>query len=228
MKLTNFALGIRFVKGFHVEDQLGAIVDDILYSEGSNFNETLFPELQRSNGSRRLINKNKECQLTISPTDFIFEYRIQENFKNELDLYLSEFNNRIIGQIFKSYKIKNIIRIGFVIGATLSQNDELLDAVSSAVKKHYDLLSNNSLSLRFNVIHKTPLKIGKEITQDSDNTIITYDKSQDGENFTFSVDYQKFYSPVLEFMSDSPVSFTDFCYNCYKKYIQKYAQKETK
>ena len=58
MKLTNFALGIRFVKGFHVEDQLGAIVDDILYSEGSNFNETLFPELQRSNGSRRLINKS--------------------------------------------------------------------------------------------------------------------------------------------------------------------------
>ena len=226
MKLTNFALGIRFVKGFHVEDQLGAIVDDILYSEGSKFNEIFFPELQRSNGARRLINKHKECQLTISSTDFIFEYRIQNNFKNELDLYLSEFNNRIINQIFKSYKIKNIIRIGVVIGATLSQNDELLDAVSSAVKQHYDLSSNNSLSLRFNVIHKTPLKIGKEITQDFDNTIITYDKSSDEKSFTFSVDYQKFFNPALEFMSDSPVSFTDFCNNCYKKYIQKYVQKE--
>lgn len=54
MKLTNFALGIRFVKGFHVEDQMGAIVDDILYSEDSKFNEFFFPELQRSNTARRL------------------------------------------------------------------------------------------------------------------------------------------------------------------------------
>lgn len=57
MKLNNFACGIRFTKGFHVEDQMGAIVDDILYTDGSKFNELLFPELQRGDGIRRLINK---------------------------------------------------------------------------------------------------------------------------------------------------------------------------
>ena len=37
MELTKFAFGIRFCKGFHVEDQLGAIVDEILYSKDSSF-----------------------------------------------------------------------------------------------------------------------------------------------------------------------------------------------
>lgn len=96
------------------------------------------------------------------------------------------------------------------------------------MKKHYDLSSDNSLSLRFNVTHKTPLKIGKEITQDFDNTIITYDKNSNEKDFTFSVDYQKFFNPAIEYMCDSPVNFVDFCNNCYKKYIQKYGQKENK
>jgi|GEM_PF-1789517 len=227
MKLTNFAFGIRFAKGFHVEDQMGAIVDDILYSEGSQFNETFFPELQRSNCARRLINSSNGCQLTISPTDFIFEYRVQSDFEKELKIYLSEFEDKILNKIFKSYRIKNIIRIGFVIGATLSQKDNLLNAVSSEIKNYYEHFSDNSLSLRFNVIHKTPLKIGKELTQDYDNTIITYDKSSVDTNFTFSVDYQKFFNPVLDCMEDSPVSFSKFCNNCYKKYNQKYEKTES-
>ncbi|WP_296110664.1 hypothetical protein [uncultured Alistipes sp.] len=221
MKLNNFACGIRFTKGFHVEDQMGAIVDDILYTDGSKFNELLFPELQRGDGIRRLINKNNNCQLTITPSDFIFEYKIISDFQKEFDDYLSEFN-RIINQIFVSYKIKNIVRFGFIIGSELDQEDDLLSSVIGNIKINYSNTPQDALSLRFNIINKTPIKIGREVTQDFDNTIITYDKASKESKYSFSVDYQKFFNPPLEFIKDAPISYIDFCKKCYKSYTEKY------
>jgi len=46
MKVIGFAFGIRTVKSFSVEDKLGAIIDEILYSDKSEFNEKLFTEVR--------------------------------------------------------------------------------------------------------------------------------------------------------------------------------------
>lgn len=226
MKLTKFAFGIRFCKGFHVEDQLGAIVDEILYSQDSKFNEKLFPELQRANGARRLINNDQNCYLTISPTDIIFEYQVKNDFKKEFEEFLTEFEYRILKKIFKSYKINNILRFGFIIGAELSDKDELLKSISQTIHTHYEETPNDSISLRFNIVQKKPLKIGKEITQDFDNTIITYDKEKIDSNLIFAVDYQKFFNPSLDTIDDAPVGYTTFCKKCYESYQKKYGTKE--
>lgn len=226
MKLTKFAFGIRFCKGFHVEDQLGAIVDEILYSKDSKFNETLFPELQRANGARRLINNNQNCCLTISSTDIIFEYQVKYDFKKEFEEFLTEFEYRILKKIFNSYKINNILRFGFIIGAELCDKDELLKSISQTIHTHYGETPNDSISLRFNIVQKKPLKIGKEITQDFDNTIITYDKEKTDSNLIFAVDYQKFFNPSLDTIDDAPVGYATFCKKCYESYQKKYGTKE--
>lgn len=226
MKLTKFAFGIRFCKGFHVEDQLGAIVDEILYSQDSKFNEKLFPELQRANGARRLINNSQNCCLTISPTDIIFEYQVKYDFKKEFEEFLTEFEYRILKKIFNSYKINNILRFGFIIGAELCDKDELLKSISQTIHTHYGETPNDSISLRFNIVQKKPLKIGKEITQDFDNTIITYDKEKTDSNLIFAVDYQKFFNPSLDTIDDAPVGYATFCKKCYESYQKKYGTKE--
>ena len=225
MKLMQFAFGIRFSKGCHVEDQLGAIVDEILYSSDSKFNEQLFPELQRANGARRLINNSTNCALTISPTDIIFEYKVTSDFEKELNEFLGEFENRIIDKVFSKYKINNIVRFGFIIGAELSKEDELLQSISSDIEKYYGVEPKDSISFRFNIVEKRPLKIGKEITQDFDNTIITYDKGGADSKFSFAVDYQKFFNPSLDKVIDAPMSYSSFCKKCYKSYQKRYGAK---
>ena len=226
MKLIKFAFGIRFCKGFHVEDQLGAIVDEILYSRDSKFNEKLFPELQRANGIRRLTNNNQNCYFTISPTDVIFEYQVIYDFKKEFEEFLIEFENRILKKVFNTYKINNIIRYGFIIGAELSEEDKLLKSVSQVIHTNYEGVPNDSISLRFNIIQKNPLKIGKEVTQDFDNTIITYDKEKKDSKLIFAVDYQKFFNPSLDSIDDAPINYVSFCKKCYESYQEKYGTKQ--
>lgn len=226
MKLIKFAFGIRFCKGFHVEDNLGAIVDEILYSRDSKFNENLFPELQRANGVRRLINNKQNCYLTISPTDIIFEYQVKYDFKKEFEEFLIEFENRILKKVFNTYKINNILRFGFIVGAELSEEDELLKSISQVIHTNYEGVPNDSISLRFNIIQKKPLKIGKEVTQDFDNTIITYDKAGKDSKLIFAVDYQKFFNPSLDSIDDAPINYVSFCKKCYESYLKKYGTKQ--
>ncbi len=225
MILKKFAFGIRFTKGFHVEDQLGAIVDEILYSEGSAFNEKFFSEVQRGDGIRRLVNRLNTNSLTISVKDVIFEYTVEQNFESELGTYLTEFNKTIINKIFSIFKIKNVARFGFIIYSELENEDGLLKNVSESIKNTYDIESAESLSLRFNIIKKTPLKIGKEVTEDFDNTIITYDRQKKDQRITFAVDYQKYFNPALDQISDAPTNFVHFCESCYNNYGNTYGKK---
>lgn len=225
MKLTKFAFGIRFTKGFHIEDQLGSIVDEILYSENSTFNEMFFPEVQRGDGVRRLINHTTNNCMTISVKDIIFEYFIVNDFGKELDTYLKEFNKTIIKKIFEEYKVRNIARLGFIVFAELDKEDSLLDEVKTSIKKKYKIDSEESLSIRFNIINKKPLKIGNEVTEDFDNMIITYDKPQMNRNIIMAVDYQKYFNPALNVIDDSPIQYVDFCKKCFGNYKNDYEQK---
>ena len=201
-------------------------MDDILYSSDSKFNEELFPELQRGNGIRRLINKNQNCNLTISSTDIIFEYQVKYDFNKEFEEFLTEFEDRILKKVFKTYKINNILRFGFIVGAELSEEDKLLKSISQVINTNYQEVPNDAISLRFNIVNKKPLKIGKEVTQDFDNTIITYDKENHDAKLIFSVDYQKFFNPSLDTIDDAPINYGSFCKKCYESYKKKYGTKQ--
>lgn len=222
MKLTKFAFGIRFTKGFHVEDQLGSIVDEILYSENSVFNENIFPEIQRGDGIRRLVNRTTNNNLTISVRDFIFEYSIVNDFNHEFNKYLNEYDKTILKKIFDGFKIKNIARFGFIVFAELDKEDTLLESVKTLINQQYEINAQESLSIRFNIVKKKPFKIGTEVTEDFDNTIITYNRSQQDNNITFAVDYQKYFNPVLDVMREAPISYVDFCKKCLDNFRKNY------
>ncbi|MCO5280167.1 MAG: hypothetical protein M9931_03805 [Chitinophagales bacterium] len=172
MKQTGFAFGIRTVRSFSVEDRLGAIVDEILYSDSSEFNEKMFPEVRDNHNTKLLFDPIKQNKFTITPQDFIFEYSVVNNFQIEFDKYLNNFNQIVINKVFDHFKIKNISRFGFIIKSELDGKDKFLQEISSVIKKHKG--DDDSLSMRFNVITKKPLTLPTMITEDYDNEIVNH------------------------------------------------------
>lgn len=224
MKLTGFVFGIRVNKSFYIEDKLGAITDFILYSKGTEFGPTLFPKVQEQNGAKILFNEKSENRFTVNHSDFIFDYSVKDDFDSELSRFLSAYSSMITKKLFKDFGIHNIMRFGFVIKAEIDGNDELTRGVYSLIKSSYDNYNGDSLAIRFNIKIKKPLKIQNTITEDFDNTIVTYDKPNLESKMTFSVDYQKYFRPELGDINEAPQSFEDFCRVCYKQYKETYCK----
>lgn len=220
MKITGFALGIRTVKSFSIEDKLGAIIDDVLYSEKSEFNEKLFTEVRENHNTKLLFDPVGLNKFTITPRDYIFDYNVKSDFNGEFEKFLTSYVDIITKNIFKTYGIRNISRFGFIVKSVLSDKDELLNEVSEIIKKYKGI--DDSLSLRFNVITKKPLKVAKIITEDYDNEIVTYDKQNNESPLILTVDYQKYFKPELNIINDAPQDFGTFCRNVLKVYKETY------
>ncbi len=224
MRQTGFAFGIRTVRSFSIEDRLGAIVDEILYSDTSEFNEKMFPEVRENHNTKLLFDPIRQNKFTITPQDFIFEYNVVNNFQNEFEKYLNNFNRILINNVFDHYKIKNISRFGIIIKSELERKDEFLQEISSVIKKYKG--DDDSLSMRFNVITKKPLKLASMITEDYDNEIITYDRTNSESPLILSVDYQKYFKPELNIIADATVPFEKFCNNSLTSFKTTYLNKQ--
>lgn len=213
MKQIGFAFGIRIVKSFSIEDKLGAIIDEILYSDKSEFNDKMFTDLQENHNTKVLFNRNGDgSRFTITPRDFIFDYNVQNSFDLEYKKYLDSYVEIITKRVFSNFKIKNIARFGFIIKATLDKENQLLQDISEVIKKHNKGI-NDGLSLRFNIVTKKPQKMKNgSISEDYDNEIVTYNK-QNINNHFFSVDYQKYFKPELNIIEDATQNFATFCNN---------------
>lgn len=225
MKLQGFVFGIRVSKSFYLEDKLGAIVDELLYSKDSAFGPSMFPTVQEGNNAKILYNNKTGDKLTLTHSDFIFEYTVQKDFDFEFSKFLDAYKNLITKQIFKNFDVHYISRFGFIIKAELERNDLITGSVYDIIRQNHNGFTPDSYSLRFNVKEKKPIKIKDIVTQDFDNVIVTYDKQNEESPLIFSVDYQKYYRPELNTIGDSKISFEDFCKNRYEKYKKAYCEK---
>ncbi|MFA6824591.1 MAG: hypothetical protein WCR38_03165 [Bacteroidales bacterium] len=224
MKLTGFAFGIRTIKSFSTEDKLGAIIDEILYSKESAFNPNLFTEVRGNHNTKVLTDSQDRNKFTITQNDFVFDYNIEKNFDDEYQKYLKSYIEILTKNIFKEYSIRNINRFGFIIKSVLSKKDTFIQEVSKIISKNNG--DEDSLSLRFNVINKKPLKIGKEVTQDYYNEIISYDKQNSNSPLNFFVDYQKYFIPELKIIDDAKPNYEDFCNSAMSKFKKTYLETE--
>ena len=225
MKLQGFVFGIRVSKSFYLEDRLGAIVDELLYSKDSAFGPEIFPTVQEGTGTKMLCNQETGDKFTITHSDFIFEYAIKKDFDTEFKKYLEAYRDLITTQVFKNFDVHFIARFGFIVKAILEKNDALTDSVHEIIKQNHNGFTPDSYSLRFNVKEKKPITISGVTTEDFDNTIVTYDKTNEDNPLVFSVDYQKYFKPELDRIGDSTISFVDFCKNSYEKYKKVYCKK---
>lgn len=224
MHLTGFVFGIRVNKSFYIEDKLGAITDFILYTNGSEFNPSLFPQVQEHAGMKILVSDKTNNKFTINHSDFIFEYNVKNDFDSEFSKYLASYSDIISKQLFKKFGICNIMRFGFIIKAVADEKEELASNIEKLICQSYNDYDGDSLSFRFNVKVKRPLRIKDQVTEDFDNTIVTYDRASQGMPIMISADYQKYFRPELGNITEATQSFDTFCRNCYSQYKLKYCK----
>ena len=98
------AIGVRYRANFSLEDQLGNIVDRILYKKDSFFGPKVFTGVINKVNEKILINDNSKDHLVINNSNIILEINYGETFqRSDLDVILKGFNKEIIEGVMKKY-----------------------------------------------------------------------------------------------------------------------------
>jgi hypothetical protein len=195
--LIGIALGIRFRANFSIEDNLGKIVDEILYSDKAYFTSSFFPLVENSFGLRNLINPDTEDQIKLDNSNVVLEINFENSKfkKDDLDLILKKFNIQIIQGVLKQFQIKEIRRIGFVKRYRFDIPELVDNFICKTVGE--TLGGINDINLHFS--KKIPLEeaLVKKNVDDYDNVIFHIIKKTDENDMLMSVDYQSFFEPFL-------------------------------
>jgi len=220
MKLTGFVIAVRFIRSYSIEDNLGSLMDHILKHPDKTFTEKVFPEYRPYYDARQLIDTKKDNKLTLNSENIVLEINTSDNYEKDFAEFLEAYDKIILKEIFKEYGISKIDRFGCVLKATEKETTSLYNDLEEVLKKHDK--KPDSLSLRFNCLRKTPKTLKGIVTTDYENEIISYDRKTIAADLSFFVDYQKYYQPALESISDSDIHFTDFCKVSLKKFKEQY------
>jgi hypothetical protein len=197
--IIGFAIGIRFRANFSIEDQLGKILDTILYSRDSYFNPTIFPKVGGGIGQKVMYNQATDDQLRIDNSNFILEIQFghDEGFKkSDYNEILKKFNEHIIRSVMSQFKIQQIVRIGLVNRYLFPLNDLAKSFVDKTIGK--TLEGVNDINLSFSKKMPVPEAFVKRDVNDWSNAIFNIIKKANAEEIFMSVDYQLCYSPPLE------------------------------
>lgn len=110
--LISMVIGVRFRANFSIEDQLGQIVDQILYSKDSYFNPKKFPLVKSGVGRKLLVNESTGDQLTIDNSNIILEIVFGDSFAiGDVKKILERYEDDIIRGVMKKFAIKEIVRL---------------------------------------------------------------------------------------------------------------------
>ena len=197
--IIGFAAGIRFRANFSIEDQLGKILDTILYSDNSYFSPKVFPKVSGGVGQKIMYNPVTQDQLRIDNSNFILEiqFGLDEGFNaNEYNNILENFNKHIIKEVMSKFNIQQIVRIGLVNRYLFTLNDLAQSFVDKKIGK--TLEGVNDINLSFSKKMPVPESLVKRDVNDWSNFIFNIIKKADTEEIFMSVDYQLCYSPFLE------------------------------
>jgi len=208
--LSGIALGVRFRANFSIEDQLGQIIDKILYSKGSFFNPSVFPYASSEIGRRILSNEETNDRIRIDNSNIILEIQLDEKFKvNDLPEILKHFESDIIKDIMKIFAIKEIVRIGYIRRYIFPMKDLAKTFVNKTIGR--TLEGVNDINLRFS--QKTPIQeaLIKEDVNDYNNTIFNIIKKADLDEIYMSIDFQTCFDPFLPTSKD--IEFKTFIKN---------------
>jgi hypothetical protein len=195
--LVGIAIGIRFRANFSIEDQLGKIVDDILYKKNSSFGPAIFPNVQSRVGQKRLINEKTLDYLTIDNSNFILELNASESIAaTDMPRYIKAFEAEVIRGVMRSYGVKEIRRIGYI--------RKYIFTLETLASRFVDKTIGGSLEgvedINLSFSKKMPNYDAQAMrdVNDYNNVIFNIIKHADKSEIFMSVDYQRVYVPFLQ------------------------------
>lgn len=214
--LIGIVIGVRFRANFSVEDQIGRIVDDIIYAEDSFFGSNVFPYVQSNVGKKRLVNENTNDSLLVDNSNIILEINFGSTFKSsDANKIIDQFHNQIIKGIMKKFAIREIMRVGFV-KRYIFKLEGLADRfVNKTIGKTLEGI--NDINLSFSKKIPVPEAFIKKNINDYDNAIFNVIKKSDLSEIFMSIDYQRYFDPFLESTTQENFSFKEFV-NCAEQF----------
>lgn len=190
------AIGVRYRANFSLEDQLGNIVDRILYEKDSFFGPKVFTGVINKVNEKILINDNSKDHLVINNSNIILEINYGETFqRSDLDVILKGFNKEIIEGVMKKYRVTEINRVGLIFRYLFKMEtlaDTFIDKTIGAT-----LEGINDINLSFSKKIPVPESLAKKGVNDYHNAIFNVIKRADKQELFMSVDYQKYFDPFL-------------------------------
>lgn len=201
--LIGIVIGVRFRANFSIEDQLGRIVDTILYSKGSFFGPDVFPQVNSGVVGKVLINERTQDNLKIDNSNIILEVFLGpgNRFKlSDLSVLHDEFDRQIINKIMRTFAITQIVRIGYIKRYLFKLSDLARTFVDKTIGQ--TLGGVNDINLSFSKKLAASEALVKKGVNDYQNAIFNIIKKADVQEIFMSVDFQHMYDPFLESASD--------------------------
>jgi hypothetical protein len=205
--LVGMAVGIRYRPNFSLEDALGRIVDDILYSKESFFNSSVFPKVRHGVNEKVLLNEDTDDSLRINNSDTILEIQFGGTFsQGDLDKIVQAFDRQVVTGVLKDFKVREIGRVGLIKRYVITMEDLARTFVDKTIGR--TLEGVNDINLRFSKKLPVSEALVKQGVNDHNNVIFNIIKKSDREEIFISVDFQRYYSPLLSTAAD--IKFSGF------------------
>jgi len=205
--LMGIVIGVKYRVNFALEDQLGKIVDQILYSPNSYFGPSTFPLVYNNVNEKILANDKTPDRLTINNSNIVLEIYFEGEYDIEdlKDIYRA-YNEVLIDGVLKKYKVTEINRVG-IVNRYLFKIEELADKfVNKTIGSTLEGI--NDINLRFSKKLTSEEGLIKKEVNDYYNAIFNVVKRADKDELFMSIDYQKYFDPFLN--SSSEIEFLDF------------------
>jgi hypothetical protein len=208
--LIGIAIGIRYRANFSIEDQLGKIVDQILYNKNSTLDLTVFPLVQNNVADKTLFNDKTGDSLLINNSNIILEINFGKKFEHtDYNQIIESFNKEIIEGVLKTYKITEINRAGLIKRYLFQVEDLAKSFISKTIGSTIEGI--NDINLRFSKKFPVPDSLIQKEVYDYHNVIFNIIKKADRDEIFMSLDYQKYFEPFLT--SANQIEFIDFSKN---------------
>jgi len=206
--LTGIAIGIKFWPNYSIEDNLGIIIDELLYRKGSLFNYITFPHTSYSLGEKKINNPHTGDNLLINKNNIILDINFSDKIpKEEAGKLISEFFKTATENIYKIVDIRDVYLIGIVSKYVI--NDEV--KLKRLFRDFEQITFNDIDTISFNFTKKIVLpesKTSKDLN-DFENIIHTLMAPKDSkEGYFLQIDYQKIFEPRLVSIID--IKYKDF------------------
>lgn len=205
--LIGIAIGIRYRANFSIEDQLGKIVDQILYNKNSSFDATIFPLVQNNVSDKTLFNEKTGDSLLINNSNLILEINFGGSFeKKDYASIIENFNKELIEGVLKNYKITEINRAGIIKRYLFNVEDLAKSFINKTIGNTIDGI--NDINLRFSKKFPVQESLIKKEVYDYHNAIFNIIKKADRDEIFMAIDYQKYFEPFLT--TASQIEFLEF------------------
>ncbi|HVP06286.1 MAG TPA: hypothetical protein VMS71_00485 [Candidatus Acidoferrum sp.] len=199
--LVGIVLGVRFRPNFSIEDQLGKITDDILFSKDALFSPDKFPMVQHGLNEKALVNEETGDRLNINNSNIVLQVHMPGSFgPADVPKVIQAFDRQVIKGLMHRYAIRDIARVGLVRRFVIDLEGLANTFVDKTIGK--TLEGVNDINLRFS--KKLPIDIAliKREVNDYYNVIFNIIKKAYEQEIYISIDFQQYFVPPLNASSE--------------------------